>query len=122
GIGNIQWGLRYGAIKRSSAKLMSSTHFSESAMYFNRFRDLGLQPQTWMLEILNYSHALARPFALRFRSNFAALGISRDYPGVGRLRSSSGMSSTLTFPPLCVPAMPSVIMFKQNGQAVASAS
>ena len=30
------------------------------------------------------------------------------------------MSSTFTFSPPCVPAMPSVIMFKQNGQAVAS--
>ena len=29
------------------------------------------------------------------------------------------MSSTFTFSPPCVPAMPSVIMFKQNGQAVA---
>ena len=30
------------------------------------------------------------------------------------------MSSTFTFSPPCVPAMPSVIMFRQNGQAVAS--
>ena len=30
------------------------------------------------------------------------------------------MSSTFTFSPPCVPAIPSVIMFKQNGQAVAS--
>src|SRR2546428_13357905 len=40
--------------------------------------------------------------------------------GVWRLRSSSAMSSTLTFSPPWVPAIPSVIMFKQNGQAVAS--
>ena len=30
------------------------------------------------------------------------------------------MSSTFTFSPPCVPAMPSVTMFEQNGQAVAS--
>src|SRR6266705_679728 len=37
-----------------------------------------------------------------------------------RLSSNSAMSSTFTFSPPCVPAMPSVIMFKQNGQAVAT--
>ena len=30
------------------------------------------------------------------------------------------MSSTFTFSPPCLPAMPSVIMFEQNGQALAS--
>src|SRR5216110_1232549 len=37
-----------------------------------------------------------------------------------RLSSNSAMSSTFTFSPPCVPAIPSVIMFKQNGQAVAT--
>ena len=34
-----------------------------------------------------------------------------------RLSSNSAMSSTLAFSPPCVPTMPFVIMFKQNGQA-----
>src|SRR4029434_500029 len=37
-----------------------------------------------------------------------------------RLSSNSAMSSTFAFSPPCVPAMPSVIMFKLYGHVVAS--
>jgi hypothetical protein len=45
---------------------------------------------------------------------------STKYLAFDGWRSNSAMSSTFTFSPPCVPAMPSVIMFEQNGQALAS--
>ena len=57
------------------------------------------------------------PFLLLY---FSAFTIHSRAPDAWRLSNSSAMSSTFTFSPPGVPAMPSVIMFKQNGQAVAS--
>jgi hypothetical protein len=57
-----------------------------------------------------------------FRSTLISLAIAQCQSGLfeaWRLRSNSAISSTFTFSPPCAVAIPSLIIFKQNGQAVA---
>src|SRR5438093_11192674 len=60
------------------------------------------------------------PLLLLLISHQSPITIHSRAPDAWRLRSNYAMSSTFTFSPPSVPAMPSVIMFQQNGQAVAS--